>query len=161
MAENTYMIFHPTRLAFFKWYLIAIVVIIVGVIVSLAAFKVITLVQIPETYNFYVLIIPFLGIIFIIIAETLRRLDTYAITSNRVVEKIGIINIKEDSIYWEKIANYSLKQGLLDRIFKVGTIELWSMGGGGERKEEAEVVIKKAPNIKKIRYLLDRLIQKR
>ena len=76
---------------------------------------------------------------------------------NRIVEKSGIINIEEDSIYWEKVSNYEVSQNLFDRILKVGTIKLWSVGG----ENEPEVVIKKVSQVKKIRFLLDKLIQRR
>ena len=158
MPEETYLIFHPTRLAFLKWYFVAFIVIIAGIVFILSAFNIVPL-NIPFLKDnvFYILIVPFFGIVFIIIAEVLRRVDTYVITNFRVIEKYGIINIKEDSISWEKISNYSLSQNAFGRIFKVGTVKLWSMGGEGE----PEVVIKKAAKIQKIRYLLDKLIQRK
>jgi len=97
------------------------------------------------------------GLFLILIAELLRRNDKYAITSFRVIEKSGIINIDEDSVYWEKLSNYELTQNFIDRIFNIGTIKLWSTGGA----DVPEVIIRKAPNVKKIRFLLDKLIQKR
>jgi uncharacterized membrane protein YdbT with pleckstrin-like domain len=158
MPEETYLIFHPTRLAFLKWYFVAFIVIITGIVFILSAFNIVSL-NIPFLKDnvFYILIVPFFGTVFIIIAEVLRRVDTYVITNFRVIEKYGIINIKEDSISWEKISNYSLSQNAFDRVFKIGTVKLWSMGGEGE----PEVVIKKAAKIQKIRYLLDKLIQRK
>lgn len=108
-------------------------------------------------YNSYILMIFIAGLVVIGIAEILRKNDKYAITSYRVIEKSGIINIEEDSVYWEKLSNYELTQNFFDRIFNTGTIKLWSTGG----EDEPEVIIKKAPHIKKIRFLLDKLIQKR
>jgi len=158
MAENTYLIFHPARLAYFLWYFIAVIVIIAGISLF---FDIIPISSLIPGYNTYFLIFfVAAGIILMGITEILRRTDKYAITNFRIIEKKGIINIEEDSIYWEKVANYSLSQNLFDRIFRVGTIKLWSMGGGGEGIEP-EVVIKKAPHVKKIRFLLDKLIQKR
>ena len=158
MAEQTYLIFHPTRLAYFLWYFIAIIIITIGI---LSFFDIIAISSLIAGYNTYFLIfLAAFGIILIGIAEILRKTDKYAITNYRIIEKKGIVNIKEDSIYWEKIANYSLTQNLFDRIFRVGTIKLWSMGGGGEGIEP-EIIIKRAPHIKKIRFLLDKLIQRR
>ncbi len=158
MAERTYLIFHPTRLAYFLWYIVAIIIIAVGILLF---FNIIPISSFIRGYEYYFLIFfTAVGIILIGIAEIFRRTDKYAITNFRVIEKKGIINIKENSIYWEKIANYSLTQNLFERVFRVGTIKLWSMGGGGEGVN-AEVTIKRAPHVKKIRFLLDKLIQRR
>lgn len=156
MREKAFFGFHPSRLAFWKWYLVAIIPIIIGSILILSIFNIIPF-SIPflSGYVFYISIIPFIGIVFIIIAEMLRRCDTYIITSHRIIERSGIINIKEDSVNWEKISNYSLMQNVFDRIFGTGSIHLWSMGG----EDEPEVTIKKSAQILRIRNLLDKLIQ--
>ena len=159
MPEQTYLIFRPTKLAYLKWYLIALAIIIIGVIISLSAFEIIKIgLTISKDYSIYTIIIPFIGIVFILIVGLFRKVDTYYITNFRVVERRGIFNIKEDSINWEKISNYSLNQTAMDRIFNIGTIRLYSMGG---IEEEAEVTIKKAPNIHKIKALLDKLIERK
>lgn len=159
MPEQTYLIFRPTRLAYLKWYLIALVIIIIGVIISLSAFEIIKIgLAIPKDYSIYTIIIPFIGIVFILIVGLFRKVDTYYITNFRIIERRGIFNIKEDSINWEKVSNYSLNQSFIDRIFNIGTIRLYSMGG---IEEEAEVTIKKAPNIHKIKALLDKLIERK
>lgn len=159
MPEQTYLIFRPTRLAYLKWYLLALIIIIIGVIVPLSAFEIIKIgLIIPKDYSIYTIIIPVIGIVFILIVGLFRRVDTYYITNFRIVERRGIFNIKEDSINWEKVSNYSLNQSFIDRIFNIGTIRLYSMGG---IEEEAEVTIKKAPNIHKIKALLDKLIERK
>lgn len=158
MREKAYFGFHPSRLSFWKWYLVAIIIILIGLILILSIFDIIPFsIQFIKDYALYISIIPFIGIVFIIIAEMLRRSDTYIITSHRIIERAGIINIKEDSINWEKISNYSLMQNAFDRILGTGSIHLWSMGG----EDEPEVTIKKSAQILKIRNLLDKLIQRR
>ena len=155
MAEQTYMIFHPTRLAYLRWYVIAVFLIAVGLLVF---FNVLPIPSSISKYNIYFLLaFVAIGVILIAIPEFLRSKDKYAITNFRVIEKRGVISVKEDSIYWEKVANYELAQDLFDRIFKIGTIKLWSTGG----EDNPEVVIKRAPQINKIRFLLDKLIQKK
>jgi len=154
MAEQTYLIFNPTRIAFLRLYLIATFLISFGI----ALFFFSSSIPLISDYIIYILLVFFaVGLIVLGIAEILRKRDKYAITSNRIVEKSGIINIEEDSIYWEKVSNYEVSQNLFDRILKVGTIKLWSVGG----ENEPEVVIKKVSQIKKIRFLLDKLIQRR
>lgn len=159
MPEQTYVVFHPTRLAYLIWYLISLIFIVVGIFVILSAFEVIKFgLTVPKGYNLYTIFIPFIGVIFIVIAGLLRKVDTYRITNYRIIEKRGIINIKEDSINWEKISNYSLTQSAIDRLFNIGTIRLYSMGG---IEAEAEVTLKKVSNIHKIEALLDKLIERK
>lgn len=159
MPERTYLIFHPTRLAFFHWYLLAVIVIVIGIAIVLSAFEIIKVgLTFSKDYVAYTIFIPFIGVIFMIIAGLLRKVDTYYITNYRIIEKRGIVNIKEDSINWEKISNYSLTQSAIDRLFNIGTIRLYSMGG---IEEEAEVTIKRAPHIHKIKALLEKLIERK
>ncbi|OGI12185.1 hypothetical protein A3K64_02530 [Candidatus Micrarchaeota archaeon RBG_16_36_9] len=154
MSEQTYLIFHPTRLAFLKWYLISIFLITFGI----SLFVFVSMPSPISSYTPYILLsLSVIGLLLTLIAELLRKNDKYAITSFRIIEKSGIINIEEDSVYWEKLSNYELHQNAFDRIFNTGTIKLWSTGG----EEEPEVVIKKSPDIKRIRIVLDKLIQKR
>jgi uncharacterized membrane protein YdbT with pleckstrin-like domain len=155
MAEQTYMIFHPTRLAYIRWYIIAVFLITFGV--ALFIFSSSLPLVLSGSILYVLIFFAVSGIILVAIAEILRKNDKYAITNFRVIEKRGIIKIEEDSIYWEKVANYELVQGLFDRIFKIGTIRLWSTGG----EDDPEVVIKRAPQVNKIRFLLDKLIQKK
>lgn len=149
------MIFNPTRLAFAKWYGLAILMFLVGSAIIIDIFN---LQLIPFEYKLYSLIgFVMAGIAIIGITELKRSEDDYAITNERIVERTGLININQDSIYWKKLSNFSLKQGLLDRLFGIGTIELWSLGG----EDKPQIVIKRAPNFKKIVDLLNKLIQKR
>jgi uncharacterized membrane protein YdbT with pleckstrin-like domain len=155
MAEQTYMIFHPTRLAYIRWYIIAVFLITFGA--ALFIFSSSLPLVLSSSIPYFLIFFVISGIILIMIPELLRSKDKYAITNFRVIEKRGIISVKEDSIYWEKVANYELAQDLFDRIFKIGTIKLWSTGGD----DDPEVVIKRAPHVNKIRFLLDKLIQKK
>jgi len=154
MPEQIFTLFHPTRLAYFKFYLIGFLLVLLGIAIF---FKFLPI-GFFKNYEFYFLILVPLGIFIWFIAEITRKIDTYIITNHRIIEKKGIINIKEDSINWEKISNYSLTESAIDRIFNIGTIRLYSMGG---IEEEAEVTVKKAPNIHKIKALLDRLIERK
>jgi uncharacterized membrane protein YdbT with pleckstrin-like domain len=160
MPEQTYLTFHPTRIAFLKWYLIAILFIAIGVFVIFSVYGLVGFsLPVPEDYKIYTLLIPFIGVIFILVADFSRKDDTYYITSHRIVERKGIFNIEEDSIEWEKISNYGLSQNMFDRIFNIGTIRLYSVGGA--KDEEAEVVIRQVSNLQKIKALLDRLIERK
>lgn len=155
MAEQTYMIFHPTRLAFIKWYALAALLLIVGIAVFVATENISFLTFEHRLYMTAFLIAA--GVILALLMEIKRHDDDYAITSERIVERTGLININQDSIYWKKLSNFSLKQGLFDRLFGIGTIELWSLGG----EDKPQIVIKRAPNFKKIVEHLNKLAQKK
>ena len=160
MPEQTYLRFHPTRLAFLQWYLLALIIIGIGIFVILAVYGTIPIkLAIPKEYGFYTIFIPFAGIVFIVVAGLLRKDDTYYITNYRVVEKKGILNIKEDSVSWEKVSNYSLSQSAIERLFNIGTLRLYSIGGAEDM--DAEIVIKRAANIHKIKAFLDKLIERK
>ena len=149
MDEQTYMIFRPTRLAFAKWYAVGFLMIFLGAIAFLF---------IPDSLKLYsLLFLLATGAVSILIAEVMRRTELYAITSNRIVEKSGIVSTDEDSIYWEKMSNYSMKQNFLEKLFNIGTVELWAIGG----EDAPEIILKKVPNVKKVVAVLDKLIQKR
>jgi len=157
MQEQTYLLFHPTRLAFMKWYLLAFIIIGIGIFITLNAFEIVKIITITKDYSFYTVFIPFLGIIFILIPELLRNEKTYFITSNRIKEKRGIINIKENSIEWENVAHFTFSQNFIERLIDIGTINLYSLG---TKEEKAEIVVKRVPNSKKIKFLLEKLISK-
>jgi len=160
MPEQTYLKFHPTKLAYLEWYLLALITIGIGIFIILSVYGLIPVkLPIPKEYNIYTVFIPFIGLVFIIIAGLLRKVDTYYITNYRVIEKRGIFNIKEDSVNWEKVSNYSLSQSAIERLFNIGTLRLYSIGGAED--VEAEIVIKKAANIHKIKALLDKLIERK
>jgi uncharacterized membrane protein YdbT with pleckstrin-like domain len=155
MAEQTYMIFHPTRLAFLKWYAVAILLFILG---GLTFIDILNTQIIPFEYKIYILLFfAALGIAALALAEVKRRNNDYAITNERVIERTGLINIDQDSITWGKISNLSFKQNLLDRIFGIGTIELWAVGGD----DEPEIVLRKIPKFKKVLEVLNKLLHKR
>jgi uncharacterized membrane protein YdbT with pleckstrin-like domain len=155
MTEQTYMIFHPTRLAFLKLYALAILMFLIG---SLIFIDILNMQLIALEYKIYMLIsFAAVGIIIIVLAEVKRRNNDYAITNERVVERTGIINIDQDSITWEKISNLSFKRNLFDRIFGIGTIEIWAVGG----LDEPEIILRKIPKFKKVLEVLNKLIHKR
>jgi hypothetical protein len=158
--EQVYLKFHPTRLAYVKWYLLAFIVIGIGIVVILSAFGLIPVpLPLPSDYAYYTFLIPPFGAVFIVVADLLRRDDTYIVTNYRIVEKKGILNIKEDSVNWEKVSNYTMSQNVIDRILNIGDLNLYSVGGTDYK--DAEVTIKKAPNVHKIKALLDKLIERK
>ncbi|MFH0929559.1 MAG: PH domain-containing protein [Candidatus Aenigmatarchaeota archaeon] len=159
MAEKTYLVFHPTRLAFIKLYILFLIFIVTGAALLLSMFGLLPFdVPLPEEYSLYAAAVSIvIGIVLLIVAEIKHRIDTYIMTNYRIIERRGIVSIKEDSVEWNNIANYTFTQSFLEKLLNIGTIRLYSSGGV---EHEAEVLIKKTPHIKKIRFLLDKLIQR-
>ena len=63
----------------------------------------------------------------------IRSKTTFAITSNRFIQKDGIFNIKMTEIPLFKIETVNLYQSLWQRMFSTGSIELVGSGGTNHR----------------------------
>jgi len=152
MPEQTMARLNPTRILFLRYYLLTIIFIVLGIVLFLELLP--TVEFIPK---YYYLSLPIIGLIPAILAEIRIREDTYIITDQKITERVGFLSIEENSVTWDRLSNYTLKQSFLDRILGVGTIELWSIG----EEERPEISIKKVSYIKKIIELLDKLIKTR
>ena len=157
--EKVYFGFHPSRLVYWKWYLLSLIIILVGSISLLSMFGIISLgISISKEYDMYIFsALPFVGLVPLLIAEILRRSDLYVLTNERIIEKTGIFNIRENSVEWRNVVNYTFTQSFAEKLFSIGTVRLYSAGGV---EQEAELVIKKTSHIKRIKVFLDKLIQK-
>ena len=89
------------------------------------------------------------------------RYDTtwYVLNERSMRLRRGIFIIKETTITFENIQNVSIKQGPLQRWFKISTIVVETAGGGGKTKEGAETaphsgIIEGIENANEIRDLL-------
>lgn len=152
MPEQVIATFHPTRFLFWRYYLVGLLFIILGIIMFLGFVP--TIEMIP---NYYYLGFLVIGLIPILVAEKQRRDDKYIFTSQKITERVGSLSIQENTVSWDRLSNYTLSQTFLDRILGTGTIELWSIG----EEMKPEVSIKKVSHIKKVLELLDKLIKTR
>lgn len=157
--EKVYFGFHPSRFVYWRWYLLSIIVILLGSIPLLSLSGIVPLgLAFFGDYDLYVFsAIPAIGLIPLLIAEILRRSDLYVLTNERIIEKTGLFNVKENSVEWRNVVNYTFTQSVAEKMFSIGTIRLYSSGGV---EHQAELSIKKTPHIKKIKAFLDKLIQK-
>lgn len=71
---------------------------------------------------------PLIGIPLIIIAELIRRGNKYYITDKRVTHEFTFIIKKTSSAPYDKIQDLHLTQGLLERMFDLGTIHINTAG---------------------------------
>ena len=70
----------------------------------------------------------FLGIIFIVIAELLRRANTYYITSKRLIHEYTLLSRKTSSTSYDKIQDLHTTQNIIERIVGIGTIHINTAG---------------------------------
>lgn len=153
MPEQTLMNFYPSRIAFLKYYFLGVLFIILGIVLFSGIIEFLKFLE-PYRMNFLYLI-P-LGIILIFAAEAMRLSDKFTITDFRIIERYGIISRNEEAVPLEKVANYSITQTGLERLFNIGDIIIQSSGGS----EEPEITMNKAPKIREVKELLDKIIHK-
>jgi uncharacterized membrane protein YdbT with pleckstrin-like domain len=146
--------FHPTRLNYIKRYFFAIIFILLSTTLYFDMFNLVKKLPIP---NIYFLLLLFPAFLLFLTAEISRMKTTYEITDQQLIVKYGIFSKVEDTIGWDKIAITTLKQSLLQRPVKVGTVELWSMSGA----EEPEIILYNIPKAKEIKSIIDGLIKER
>ena len=84
-------------------------------------------------FIFGVLSLPLfgLGLLFIVYALLDRNTKLYTLTNKRVMSKVGIISRKIHEVGVRDIRNINVKQGILERLFGLGTVEIASAGTAG------------------------------
>jgi len=93
-----------------------------------------------------------LGLIIIAIAILSRICSVFTVTNRRVKSKVGIISRVTREVSIKDIRVINLKQGVLERIFGLGTIEVGSAGTAG-----IEVSFKGIPETPKIKEMIQKL----
>lgn len=69
-----------------------------------------------------------IGIPWIILAELIRRGNKYYITNKRVIHEYTFLSRKISSTNFNKIQDIHFTQGILQRLFKLGTIHINTAG---------------------------------
>jgi uncharacterized membrane protein YdbT with pleckstrin-like domain len=152
MTEKVLGRLHSTRLLFLRYYFVSLILFVIGFALFFDL--------LPARGFFpkyYYLSLPIVALIPIIVSEIKRRNDVYTLTQHRIIERIGILNIIENSTNWDKISSYTVKQNFIERIVNIGTIDLWSVG----EEIKPQVTLKKIPHIKRLREVLDKLIRRK
>lgn len=72
-----------------------------------------------------------LGLLFILYALLDRNTRIYTLTNRRVMSKAGIISRNIHEVGLKDIRNINLKQGIMERLFGLGTVEIASAGTAG------------------------------
>jgi len=79
----------------------------------------------------------------------------YKITDERVIIKLGILNIHEKSIMLDKIENFEVKRNLVDRLLNTGDIIFLTEG------EATEGTLEDVPKIREVENILTDLLGRR
>ena len=109
---------NPSYLYFLGHFILAFVVIFIGIQITIAI-KVPAL--LPLVFGLWVIINA------ILVCNTTQ----YSITNKRVMSKIGIISRQAHEIGTRDIRNINFKQGVFERLFDLGTLEIASAGTAG------------------------------
>jgi uncharacterized membrane protein YdbT with pleckstrin-like domain len=108
-------------------------------------------------YKSYLLALPVLGIVLFLIAELKQfTSEKYIITNLRIIEKKGLLSISENYTTWKKVSSSTVRQSILERLFNVGCIDIWTIGG----EDKPEITIEKAGNVWRLKKLVDELIKR-
>jgi len=81
------------------------------------------------------------------------RQKKYQLTNYRVIVEKGTIRKKRNYIHYQKIQDVNISQGLWDRIFFSGDMEIY---GGHER---TSIILEDIPNPSKVEKTINRLIE--
>jgi uncharacterized membrane protein YdbT with pleckstrin-like domain len=81
------------------------------------------------------------------------RQKKYQLTNYRVIVEKGVIRKKRNYIHFQKIQDVNISQGLWDRIFFSGDMEIY---GGHER---TSIILEDIPNPSKVEETINRIIE--
>jgi uncharacterized membrane protein YdbT with pleckstrin-like domain len=75
------------------------------------------------------LVVTFLLILLVIVVDVLRRNSTrYAVTTQRIQIRKGILSRKERSTHLDRVQNVNTSQSLVERMLKVGSVDFDTAG---------------------------------
>ena len=112
------------------------------------------MVQIPliqATFYILVLIIALLILSMFLDIVSWRRKE-YQLTNQRVIVKSGLIRRKKSYIHYSKIQDIDVYQGVVDRIFSAGDIEIY----GGH--EHTNILLENVPHPREVEDIIDRVM---
>jgi len=126
---------------------------IISLAISLQEY-VVQMVQIPLIQaTFYVLILIIALLILSMIFDVVSwRRKKYQLTNQRVIVKKGLIRRKRSYIHYNKIQDIDVDQGIVDRIFSAGDIEIY----GGH--EHTNIILEDVPNPREVEDIIDRVM---
>lgn len=112
----------PSRWAYLDYYISGIIILIIGYYFQ-SLFRFLYYISGIITLLFLIL-----GIVFIILAEVLRKANTYYITEKRVIHEFTFLSRKISSAGYDKIQDLHFTQGIIERLAGIGTIHINTAG---------------------------------
>ena len=101
----------------------------------------------------FILAVP--GIIYVIIANLVRKGNKYYITNKRSIHEFTFLSRKISWTSYDKIQDVHLTQSLIERMFNIGTIHMNTAGSN-----RIEVVFKGVKHPRAIKNYIDKHIVK-
>ena len=141
-GEEIHFVVHPGLSNYLVYYTTGIFIPIISGVVSVFFIR--------EYITQLLAVGMFLGFIILTEAEYWRRTKTYYITNKRVIQEEGWINKKIMSAVYRNIADVTLKQTIIQRIFNTGDVLLNTKGG-----RSSEIVLKGVRWPRKIRNKIE------
>lgn len=103
--------------------------------------------------TFYILIIIMVFLVVSIILDVVSwKQKKYQLTNQRVIIKKGLIRRKKSYIHYNKIQDIDVYQGIVDRIFSAGNIEIY----GGH--DQTNILMEDVPNPREVEDIIDRVM---
>lgn len=112
------------------------------------------MVQIPLIQaTFYTLVLIMIILMLSLIWDVVSwKRKKYQLTNQRVIIKKGLIRRKKSYIHYSKIQDIDVYQGIVDRIFSAGDIEIY----GGH--EHTNIILEDVPNPREVEDIIDRVM---
>ncbi len=112
------------------------------------------MVQLPFIQaTFYILLLIIVILILSMFIDVVSwRQKRYQLTTQRVIIQRGIIRRKRSYIHYAKIQDIDIYQGIVDRIFSAGDIDIY----GGH--EHTNIVLEDIPNPREVEDMIDRVM---
>ncbi len=88
--------------------------------------------------QYMVIIIGFLGIV---LTEVYRKSHEYYVTNYRIVARLGFLGLSEREIFYSKITEIFVKQGILGKVFNYGSLIPVTASGIGTGEDAAQVSV--------------------
>ena len=106
-----------------------------------------------ESVSYLIVILIFVLFLWILWDIISWRAIHYILTTDRVLVERGVLRKKKVYMHYEKIQDVDISQGIMERIFKAGDIEIW---GGHDR---TQLIMEHVPNPAQVDNTINRLIQ--
>ena len=143
---------------FIKFFILLVLIYLFTIILaSVASIQniLVNYVRLPlvESVSYLMIILIFVLFLWIIWDIISWRAIHYMLTTTRVLVERGVIRKEKVYMHYNKIQDVNISQGIMERIFKAGDIEIF---GGHDR---TRLIMEHVPNPDQVDNTINRLIQ--